>query len=137
MDIDKCRRLKQKLEVESEPLLVSLDEFFDGNDDEGSIGCNLLEHPGIAYFRTVLESLRSREDIEAVYIMISEVDPGGDCWPYSDTVCIFGRADIDEVSELLGPLQPNEVEKRGRFFDSFARQFKGMHASPLVTAWWD
>ena len=27
--------------------LVSLEEYFDGNDDLGSIGCNLSDHPGV------------------------------------------------------------------------------------------
>ena len=30
--------------------VVGIDRFFDGNDDLGSIGCNLDPHPGIARF---------------------------------------------------------------------------------------
>ena len=31
-------------------VLVTREEFFDGNDDEGSIGCNLNDHPGLDAF---------------------------------------------------------------------------------------
>ncbi len=31
-------------------VLVTRLEFFEGNDDAGSIGCNLLPHPGVDTF---------------------------------------------------------------------------------------
>ena len=32
------------------PPVVSLEDFFVGNEDYGSIGCNLTEHPGPQFF---------------------------------------------------------------------------------------
>lgn len=76
MDDVKCRTLKAELATQPEPQLVSIKRFFDGNDDLGSIGCNLHPHLGIAQFRQVLTDLLARPDVLAVYAQIAELDPG-------------------------------------------------------------
>lgn len=43
-----------------------MSEFFDGNDDLGSIGCNLSDHPGIEAFRDTFARLLARPDVEAI-----------------------------------------------------------------------
>ena len=48
MDGAKCAALKGELSKMPEPQVVPIERFFDGNDDLGSIGCNLNPHPGIA-----------------------------------------------------------------------------------------
>jgi hypothetical protein len=44
--VDRIKRQGLLSSDQSLPI-VSLEDFFVGNDDPGSIGCNLLEHPGI------------------------------------------------------------------------------------------
>jgi hypothetical protein len=36
---------KTELAAQPDPQIVAIHRFFDGNDDVGSIACNLLEHP--------------------------------------------------------------------------------------------
>lgn len=68
----------------AEPV-VSLELFFDGNEDPGSIGCNLSDHPGPDGFYRVLSAIRDRPDVYGVWVGISEVmDP--DEWPFSDHI---------------------------------------------------
>ena len=62
---------------------------FDGNDDAGSIGCNLTEHPGMNVFRDVLTGLLRRSDVQAVYAQIAELDAGEDCWPKHGAQALF------------------------------------------------
>jgi hypothetical protein len=78
MDAKKCAALKAELKVQLEPQVVRAERFFEGNDDTGSIGCNLSEHPGITSFQTILTGLESRSDVQAVYTQITELDPGED-----------------------------------------------------------
>ena len=54
MDDLKCRALKSELAAQPEPRTVPIERFFDGNDDLGSIGCNLMAHPGMDVFREAL-----------------------------------------------------------------------------------
>ena len=42
MDQDKCDALKDKLMSQPAPHTVPIKRFFDGNDDDASIGCNPL-----------------------------------------------------------------------------------------------
>ena len=37
--------------------------FFDGNDDEGPIGCNLTDYPGIDVFRSVWLGIRRTDEM--------------------------------------------------------------------------
>ena len=76
MDAKKCDDLKTKLYSQPEPQIVPIDEFFDGNDDEASLGCNLIEHPGIDVFRRILLGLLDRADVVAVYAQISVKNVG-------------------------------------------------------------
>jgi hypothetical protein len=108
MDLEKCNALKAELASEPDPL-VPIDRFFDGNDDPGSVGCNLSEHPGVDRFREVLVGLTRRPDVQAVYAQIAELDPDEDAWPFTDTVLVVGTIDSDTLADLVGPLQPDEV----------------------------
>jgi hypothetical protein len=135
MDDAKCRTLKTELAAQPEPQVVPIDHFFDGNDDPGSIGCNLDPHPGVDAFRQVLTNLLARPDIEAVYARISELDPGGGCWPFTDTVFVVGTVPPDELQEAVEELQPNEVGEAERF--SVPPAITERHRSPVSVLWWD
>jgi hypothetical protein len=63
-DARKCAALKARLAEQPAPQLVPAAEFFDGNGDLGSIGCNLTKHPGITAFRDALASIARRPDVE-------------------------------------------------------------------------
>jgi hypothetical protein len=101
MDHAKCRALKAELAIQPEPQLVPIARFFDGNDDTGSIGCNLAPHPGVDAFRDVLVGLLGRPDVQAVYAQISELDPGEGCWPFTDTVLVVGSISTDELDRAV------------------------------------
>jgi len=46
--------------------------FFHGNDDLGSISCDLTDHPGTARFYAVLRDVRGRPEVHDVRIGISK-----------------------------------------------------------------
>lgn len=131
MDLSKRSRLIEELSKQAEPQLVPITQFLDGNDDVGSIGCNLLEHPGIEAFRKVFAELATCPDVKAIYAQIAELDPGDDCWPFSDTVFVVGSISADELKKILSPLEPDEV---GTAQDFGAPESIAEHA---LAAWWD
>ena len=94
MDMRRSQALKKQLAAQPQPWLVPIAQFFDGNDDLASIGCNLDDHPGVEAFRAVLTGLLGRPDVEAVYAQIAELDPGGLLAVYGHGTCRrqdFGR----------------------------------------------
>jgi hypothetical protein len=135
MDDAKCRALKAELAAQPEPQVVPIERFFDGNDDLGSIGCNLIPHPGIDRFRQILTGLLSRPDVEAVYARISELDPGERCWPFADTVLVVGAVSADELRRAVSELQPDEVGVAEGF--GVPPVIADRHRSPVSVIWWD
>jgi hypothetical protein len=135
MDTSKRNRLVEELSDQPEPQVVSISQFFDGNDDLGSIGCNLMEHPGIDSFHRILVGLTDRPDVEAVYAQIAELDPGEDCWPFTDTVFVAGTISADALREILSPLEPDEIGPAADF--GVPDVVGGRHTVPIYAAWWD
>ena len=135
MDLNKCEDLKRDLAAIPEPIFVPIDRFFDGNDDPGSIGCNLTDHPGVETFRDILVGLVGRDDVEAVYARIAELDPGAGCWAFTDTIYVVGEIPAADLQRLLAPLQPDEVglAEPGDLPPMSADR----NPSQIFCAWWD
>lgn len=91
--------------------VVSLEQFFDGNDDLGSIGCNLVDHPGPKEFYRILRSLRDRDDVLEVLVEIHEVEEDDSTmWPFSERVFVVTHCKKATLAELLSSLQASEIE---------------------------
>ena len=135
MDTAKCKALKVALSAEPEPQLVPIDVFLDGNDDLGSIGCNLMEHPGIDAFRSAFAALKRRLDVQAIYAQITELDPGEDSWPFTDTVLVVGSIPSGELQEALAHLQPDEVGPGDP--ESLSPGLTDSERNSALVAWWD
>jgi hypothetical protein len=90
-------------------IVVTLEDFFVGNADRGSIGCNLgKSQPAISTFYEVLSAIRAREDVQDVLVRICEFNEPGR-WPYGDTIYILTSASLDDVQNWVRPLRPDEV----------------------------
>lgn len=135
MDRSKCGTLKSELAQLPEPQIVEIRRFFDGNDDEGSIGCNLVPHPGIDAFRSALTGLSDRPDVRGAYAAIAELDPGEASWPFTDTVVIVGDVSSDEVSAVLAHLQPDDVSSAE--VGSLGLPALNGYLGQAVVVWWD
>lgn len=135
MDLKKCNDLKSRLGPDEYGQIVPIVEFFDGNDDSGSIGCNLLSHPGMDRFREVLTGLLNRPDVKAVFAAISELDPGEDSWPFTDTVLVVGTISSDDLHSLVSELQPDEIGDSAEF--GISPLIAQQHRSPVLVVWWD
>ena len=135
MDYAKCQALKKQLAAQPEPQIVPVAQFFDGNDDLGSIGCNLNLHPGVKAFRDVLTGLLGRPDVQAVYVQISELDPGDESWPFTDTVLVAGKISADDLRSAVSSLQPDEVGASEAF--GVSPTIGDRHGSPVLVVWWD
>lgn len=135
MDTLKRNRLIEQLSQEPEPQFVPIEDFFDGNDDLGSIGCNLRNHPGIAAFREAFARLAQRTEVIAIYAQIAELDPGEGCWPFADTVYVVGALPNREVARAVAPLKPDEVYRAEQ--EELPAALVGRHQEPVCVIWWD
>lgn len=97
-------------------LAVSLDDFFEGNTDERSIGVNLLneQHIGLASFRRVLTEIRSRPEVQDVLLELSDIpDPDeeldADEWPTACVAFVVTSAPVAEVTQWVSQLRPRDI----------------------------
>lgn len=143
-DPEARERLVEKVEAmggcdpdDSDPPAVSLEDFFVGNRDWGSIGCNLPKHPGVHTFFRVLGSIRGKPEVGGVYVRLTEVDDD-EAWPFSDTVYIYTRSAREVVAEWVEELGPDEVidcgEDASKLHPLTPRPPEGMK---LYVVWWD
>lgn len=89
--------------------LVTLEEFFTGNEDYASIGYNLPEQPSPQDFFRLLRTIRDRVDVTDVRIEVKDQeDPEG--WPSTDTIWVITSASADDVvSWLPDAIKPDDV----------------------------
>ena len=88
--------------------LVTLAEFFEGNDVDGSIGCNLNPMPTAAEFYQLLKVIAARPDVGEVRVQITMFD-NPDEWPFSDTVWVITSASPEEVASWFDEaVRPDE-----------------------------
>lgn len=99
-----------------EPLpLVSLEDFFQGNDDPESIAVNLLSpdprldaHPRLPFLYDVLKRIRARPDVQDVLVEVFEVETAladEGAWPFAEKVFFFTSASPEEIERWAAELK--------------------------------
>jgi hypothetical protein len=63
--------------------LLTIDEFFEGNSEVGSIGCNLDSAPAPARFYELFRQIARRSEVKDTRVQITAFDVPE--WPFSDT----------------------------------------------------
>lgn len=115
--------------------LLTLEEFFEGNDVTGSIGCNLDSEPGPDQLYNLLKKVRERNDVDNIFVQVTTFDDPS--WPFSDTVWVVTSCPEDEVrSWFPEELAPNEV---------WSGWVEGQAYEPInipsgmtpIACWWD
>jgi hypothetical protein len=114
--------------------LLSLAEFFDGNNEIGSIGCNLLPTPDPKDFYELFRAIALRSDVADVRVQVTQFDVPE--WPFSDTVYVMTTATDEEVMGWF-PASMKPDETWGGFVEQAYEPYvvpDGMHP---IGCWWD
>ncbi len=113
---------------------VSLEAFFDGNDDPGSMWCNLDEPPDTAdeTYR-FLRSIRERHDVADILVRVIQVEDGE--WPFSDSVVIVTDESGMTVRSWFEKYPPDEVfeEDDAEYLSALGHP----DTSKAIRLWWD
>jgi hypothetical protein len=113
--------------------LVTAGEYFDGNDDLGSIGCNLCDHPGLGAFRSFIDDIAALPSVDQVWLQIYDFDEGD--WPFSENILVFGGISTDEVAAHSSAIQPSEICELNLDWNP-SRQ-PALAGRRYVNLWWD
>ena len=124
-----------------QPVLLTVDEFFDGNNDEASIAPNLDAKKPMTDYYKILKGLAENPKTIDAFAEIKEVmiyDNGqlnDNEWFYTDIIYFVGELTKEEIKEATKSLQPDEVE-----YDTENR-IKGLSEKykdkNVVYVWWD
>lgn len=115
--------------------LLSVSEFFDGNDCIGSIGCNLAGQPSPDKFYCLFKSIAARPDVRDIRVAITMFDDPD--WPFSDTVFVMTSATNDEVKSWFpDELAPDVVEEANPLNTRF-EPYEVPAGVRAVACWWD
>lgn len=97
------------VDPETKPVLT-IEEFFDGNLEDGvSIGCNLVPSIPLSTFRRVLEEIRGRHNVHAVWLAVAEFDHDLKS-PFVDEVLVLTSARRRDLETWFTELRPSEIE---------------------------
>ncbi|MEQ1694619.1 MAG: hypothetical protein ABL901_02160 [Hyphomicrobiaceae bacterium] len=105
-DMDTSRRdaLIQAMEAAERTgdgfLLVSLDDFFVGNDQFGSICPHVIPQPHPSEVFAVFEAIRQNTSVGGVYVMPTQIDRY-DEWPFSDTIWIITSLSLAQLEAMI------------------------------------
>ncbi len=117
--------------------VVSLEDFFEGNKDPGSIACNLIEHPGPQHFFEHLLTIRSKANVQDVLVEIYEVEENNPTvWPFSERVYVLTDASVEDVSDWMRLLKPDEIDE-GYFQGKSPAAPELREGMRVYAVWWD
>jgi hypothetical protein len=117
-------------------IAVPLDLFFVGNDDPGSIGCNLGDRqPLICDFYEKLVLLRERPEVQDIWVRICDANDENR-WPYTDTVYVISSLPQDEIEAALEGLGFDEVVA-GWIYGRPESAPRPEAGSTPYSVWWD
>ena len=142
MDSAKRRNLIERIKIlglpgSDRPLpLVTLEEFFVGNDDYGSIGCNLSPQLGPQVFFERLNFVRSQSNVQEVFVEINEVAEDPTTWPFADRVYVLTSAAAADVERWTADLLPDSIDEGF----AYGEPTSAPALSPGYTCygvWWD
>jgi hypothetical protein len=109
--MDKKTSLTRKIKSLGFPdkeIVVTLDDFFEGNSDPGSIGPNIYpDQPLPKEFYKKLSDLKGSDKVVDVLVRISDVEDLD--WPYTDTIYIITNLTSEELKVILKDLYPDEI----------------------------
>jgi hypothetical protein len=114
--------------------LVTLEEFFEGNNDAGSIGYNLPDPPQPEEFYKLLLEIRKRPGVSDIRIEVMDREDA-EGWPSSNTIWIITTVSSQEVRTWFPKrLAPSEIINGFEAAPSPVEKYsvpQGMHAVGL------
>lgn len=116
-------------------VFVSVEDFFDGNEDDGSIGVNIYPNPpSLQKFKDILTEIKSTDKTSTLLIRIADIEDSD--WFYSDMVFISGDYTLSDVKKLFKVLKPDEVYE-GLMYNDKPNNISNQNSGKSYSVWWD
>lgn len=101
------KKLNRPLNIDQ--IIVSVDDFFDGIEDNQDFATNTGE--GNQVFHQLFQEIKNKKVVQDVWIAIYDYDPDEDEWPYAETCYISTTASKEEVFQWFpGNTFPSDIQ---------------------------
>lgn len=89
--------------------VLTLDEFFRGNREAGSIMPNLARTPSPTEVFSFLKDIEGRDEVDGVYVTVTQWDGEGR-WPFSEVIIVVAKASISDIESWFPEYwMPDEI----------------------------
>ncbi len=116
-------------------VILTFDEFFEGNECESSIGVNVDWKPPISVFRSTFKELLEGKLVDKVFVRVIDIEEPEE-WVFSDTVYVIGEIDIEELENKVRNLKPDDIQK-GWYYGEPANVGEYDQSKNIFTIYWD
>lgn len=127
--------LRQEIKEQGFPdneIAVTLELFFNGNNELGSIGPNLDHELAPDKFYALFKKIESDNRTNSIFVRIADMEDG--LWPYSDAIYLIGiwtKEDLYNAIKISAPTEIMEGWLYGKPMN--IKQIEGN----VFTIWWD
>ncbi len=135
--IERISRLGDVNDRDTPHPLVTLEEFFEGNDDFGSIGGNFYpEQPAPAEFYAFFRAIREKPNVADVRVQVTQHDTPEE-WPFSDTIWIITSASPETVTAWFGQRFAADEIFPSLHTDRRYESISVPEGMNVIGVWWD
>ena len=113
---------------------LTLEEFFEGNNYEESIGVNLDPQPTPKEFYDTFLKLLTSDNVDKIYVRVTDIEDCED-WVYSDTIYVIGTLTKKELKFAIKNLHPDDITEGWEDIPENIVNDKGNNS--IFTIWWD
>jgi len=116
-------------------VVLTLDEFFYGNEDPGSIGVNIPDQPSPQVFYQTFKLLLDNPKVDKILARIVEIGEPED-WFYSDTIYVIGDITIEELESSIAHLSFDEIYNEW-MYGTPVNISEADKTKNVFSIWWD
>jgi hypothetical protein len=130
--------LIQKLQAFGFPqkeVVLTFEEFFEGNACETSIGVNVPYKPPVAEFRNTFEKMLKDGVADNVWIRIVDIEDPEE-WIFTDTVYVIGNLSIEHLKDYIKHLHADDVYE-GWMYGEPVNAGEYDRSKKVYTLFWD
>jgi len=116
-------------------VVLTFEEFFEGNECETSIGVNIAWKPSIAEFRDAFKKLLNDKLADKILVRIVDIEDPEE-WIFSDTVYVIGDINIAQLEDRIKKLSPDNINK-GWIYGEPINAGEYDKSKNIYTVFWD
>jgi len=116
-------------------VILTFEEFFEGNECETSIGVNIARKPSITVFCDTFKKLLNDNLADKILVRVVDIEDPEE-WIFSDTVYVIGDINIAQLEDRIKKLSPDDINE-GWIYGEPVNVGEYDKSKKIYTIFWD